>query len=418
MMLAMQFHPYFILILTVTLVVLVQAETSRTVNQADARVVEFHNRRNIIFSTPPTPHALSRNLYIRCGATKSSPRAVVATSTREQKNQSTELAIASSSPSAPTGKPKRQFFRKNYVDQEKGTNNGLTAVSDRVDDVRAAARRWKRKEFWALLVARITFVLVLPLSAGFFVLSVSISFFLLALRILTLNLCLRETSRIVQSASKALLATIFASITGIFLPVFALFGLIAAVAEALCEMAEPILRIRYNRQLAKLRHLQKILTDPVLMETMEYLIRGAEAVSAATARQVGQAGTGAYRHVGRTSRWAIASGKKRYQEVQDNSVQLIETLLESPEVQNMKERIERKMPERLSSWTQDQWESLRKSGVLEDAARAAIHALRKELTTAATFLPYLEAIKDVREKQLQQDAKQQQQKQQQQLQSS
>ena len=61
-----------------------------------------------------------------------------------------------------------------------------------------------------------------------------------------------------------MLATIFASLTGIFLPVFALFGLIASTTEAACEMVKPIMCIRYQRQVRKLRHLQKILTDPVL----------------------------------------------------------------------------------------------------------------------------------------------------------
>lgn len=199
-----------------------------------------------------------------------------------------------------------------------------------------------------------------------------------------------------------MLGAIFASLTGIFLPVFALFGLVASVATAACEIAEPILRIRYQRQLKKLRHLQKILTDPVLMETMEYLLRGAEAVSLATAAQVDKAG----RHVGKAgagvSRFALGAGKKTAQQIQDNSVQLVETMLASPEIQNIRQSIEQKMPSRLNEWTRDQWESLRKSGILEDAARAALHALKNELNTAASFLPYLEAIKEVRDKQTRQ----------------
>mmetsp|Transcript_4755 Transcript_4755/g.6176 ORF Transcript_4755/g.6176 Transcript_4755/m.6176 type:complete len:384 (+) Transcript_4755:11-1162(+) len=266
------------------------------------------------------------------------------------------------------------------------------AVSDRVDDVRAAARKWKRKEFFVLLLARVSFIVLLPFSAVFFILSVALSILMIAFRILTLNFCFRETSRIMISGSKAFLSIIFACLTGVFLPVFALFGMVAAVAEAICEVAEPILRIRYQRQLKKLRHLQKILTDPVLMETMEYLLRGAEAVS--------NASINTYQKVEKRSRFSIGAGKVKYQEIQDNSVQLIEMLLESPELKMMKDGIESKMPERLSSWTKDQWESLRKSGVLEDAARAAIHALKNELKSAATFLPYLEAIKEVREKQI------------------
>lgn len=263
------------------------------------------------------------------------------------------------------------------------------SLSRGVESVRVSRRQWKRKEVTALLLLRIGFLINLPFSILFLAISIVFWSITLVVRILTLNFAARELSTIAYAVCKALVALTFASLTGIFLPVFAMFGLIASLTGAAIEMAEPILRIRYRRILRKLQHLQKILNDPVLLETIDIMSRGAQAVTAATSSQV--------HNVQNISQRAIKKGKSKYDGAQDTSAQLIETLIQSPSSIAWQESIKKRLPNTVAVWTKDQVGMLRKSGMLEEAASHAINALSKskELSAAATLLPYIEAISKV-----------------------
>ena len=114
--------------------------------------------------------------------------------------------------------------------------------------------------------------------------------------------------------------------------------------------------------------------------------------------------TAALEQVQSKSRFAAGQSKKAYDQLQGKSTQLVETIMESSGIDDF---IEHKLHERkkvvspfMAKWIKDQWRTLRTSGVLEDAAARALQALEKELSSAASFLPYLEAIESVRAQQL------------------
>ena len=68
--------------------------------------------------------------------------------------------------------------------------------------------------------------------------------------------------------------------------------------------------------------------------------------------------------------------------------------------------LQRKTPPAVWKWTQQQYASLKESGLLESAAKQAIQALHGELEAAAEFLPYLNAIERVRREQQERLARQ------------
>ena len=123
----------------------------------------------------------------------------------------------------------------------------MNMLNDKVHNMKETARKIKRTEFWALLALRIAFIFILPLSIIVFGLTFVISLLLLSLRIITLNFCFREVSKISFATVRIAISLIMASITGIISPLFAIFGLLASISVAILEMAEPILRIRYAR---------------------------------------------------------------------------------------------------------------------------------------------------------------------------
>jgi len=279
------------------------------------------------------------------------------------------------------------------------TKEGLSISHNvnQVDSLRSKTRQWKRKESFALFLLRIGFLISLPLSVIFLTLSLTFWLISMVLRILTLNLTCREISKIGFVMVKMVVALMFASVTGIFLPVFAMFGLVASAAAAVAEIAEPVLRIRYRRLLRKLNHLQKILSDPVLLETVDVMSRGAKALTAATSNQIQKTSLRAIEK----GKKGIERGKLKHDTVRDTSTQLIETLLQSPDVIELKEKIQKRLPDPVAVWSRDQLDLLRRSGVLEEAAAHALNALSrsKEFCSAALLLPYIEAIIEVRRKQ-------------------
>ena len=67
--------------------------------------------------------------------------------------------------------------------------------------------------------------------------------------------------------------------------------------------------------------------------------------------------------------------------------------------------VKRKTPPALWQWSQQQYVTLKESGILEAAAKQALQALQGELESAAEFLPYLNAIEQVRREQVERLAK-------------
>ncbi len=141
----------------------------------------------------------------------------------------------------------------------------------------------------------------------------------------------------------------------------------------------------------KLAHLHKLITDPVLMETLGVVIRGASVLSSA-AVEAGQS-------VQQSTTKKVRKGLLMVQEKKNASAELVETLIQSSGAIEAQRVLETKLPTPVVSWGKDQWESLRRSGALEAAATRALQALRNDLSGAAAFLPYLEAIEQVRKQQ-------------------
>ena len=126
--------------------------------------------------------------------------------------------------------------------------------------VQRTTRSLKRKQFWALLALRFGFALLAPLSlVGLAVLFVA-GTVVHATFLLTFTFCGSQSRLILTSLTKAALAVFLASLCGTLLPVFAAFGLVISMLQCGLELTEPILRIRYQRQLRKIRHLHTLLT--------------------------------------------------------------------------------------------------------------------------------------------------------------
>eukprot|EP00566_Odontella_aurita_P028866 CAMPEP_0113592048 /NCGR_PEP_ID=MMETSP0015_2-20120614/37621_1 /TAXON_ID=2838 /ORGANISM="Odontella" /LENGTH=147 /DNA_ID=CAMNT_0000498523 /DNA_START=790 /DNA_END=1233 /DNA_ORIENTATION=- /assembly_acc=CAM_ASM_000160 len=137
---------------------------------------------------------------------------------------------------------------------------------------------------------------------------------------------------------------------------------------------------------------------------MEVVLRGAQAVASASARAAESSRRGA---IGLTSRGQKAIGQgaaslsRQGRQAMDGSTanELVETLLESTGAVRLRERVQNTMPSSVAAWAEDQYQSLRRSGAFEAIISRALDALGKELSGAAEFLPYLEAIEVVRRKQ-------------------
>mmetsp|Transcript_35440 Transcript_35440/g.65113 ORF Transcript_35440/g.65113 Transcript_35440/m.65113 type:complete len:405 (-) Transcript_35440:399-1613(-) len=299
--------------------------------------------------------------------------------------------------------------------EQESSRLSVQAVSSKVQSVGDSYRHLKRTRFFTLLLLRVAFVLISPLAAVAVILTMAFSLILTALRIIFLNFCFRDTSNLVYAATRAAIAILLACITGIFSPPFAVFGVLAAVSLAGLDMAEPLLRIRYRRQMRKLKHLHKLITDPILMETMGAVLQGAQAIALASARAAESSGRSAARGArtiasasGRSAaglavrgKQAVGDASRRGKQAMDDiaAKELVETLLESSGAVRLRETVQSKMPSSVSSWAEDQYQSLLRSGALEAAVSRILEALGNELSGAFEFLPYLEALEEVRKKQ-------------------
>ena len=130
-------------------------------------------------------------------------------------------------------------------------------------------------------------------------------------------------------------------------------------------MAEPLLKMRYRREMKKIRHLQKLITDPVLLETLGVLMKNAKRLSNVASTNASNA-----------AQKGFQKAKTGVKTVGDTSEALVAALVESGEAARIREMFENRVPESVSVWTSDQFDSLRKSGMLEMAANRALDALK------------------------------------------
>mmetsp|Transcript_1641 Transcript_1641/g.2335 ORF Transcript_1641/g.2335 Transcript_1641/m.2335 type:complete len:389 (+) Transcript_1641:176-1342(+) len=288
---------------------------------------------------------------------------------------------------------------KQLIVAERSRSNLSSTVFDRVEDIKSTTRKMKRTEFRMLLAVRFAFMLILPISTILLVPCVILCLVFTSLRILCFNFLFRDISKIMMALSRATLNLVLASLTGILSPIFAIFGLIAGLSVAAVEMSEPLLRIKYKRELRKLKHLHKLITDPVLLETLGVVMKGAKAISETAVDISSPVIDSAKRTVDRETRNIWKSKKVSVRKEVGASHELVETLLQSEGLVNVKESLVHKLPEPVSNWGQEQFEALRKSGVLESAVSKVFSALKEDLSGAAEFLPYLEAIEKVRKEQ-------------------
>lgn len=127
-------------------------------------------------------------------------------------------------------------------------------------NIQRTTQGWKRRQFWALLGLRVGFVLLAPISVVGLALLFVVGTMVHGTYLATFTLCASQSRMILTSLTKAALAVVLASLCGILLPVFATFGLVISILQCGLELTEPILRIRYQRQLRKIEHLHKLLT--------------------------------------------------------------------------------------------------------------------------------------------------------------
>ena len=273
-----------------------------------------------------------------------------------------------------------------------------SSVSNMYQEARGQARRIRRKEFFILFAARIGFLLGVPLSVISLVLTSACCVLLTALRILTLGFVFGNVQKLGVSLFRINGAFLMACLTGIFNPYFAIFGLLAAVGIGVAEMAEPLLRIRYAKEVRRLKHLHKLISDPVLVETLSIVVQRAQTVSSSVVH-AGNSGQRRLKGAVHNVRSQHGLTTKRYaRAVHDSSVQLVDTLLESSTAMDVQHVMQRRLPDPVIRWASDQIASLRKSGILEEAAGRAVKALQRDLQQATAIMPYLQALQEVAKK--------------------
>ena len=140
-------------------------------------------------------------------------------------------------------------------------------------------------------------------------------------------------------------------------------------------------------------HLNKLIHDPVLLDTLNMVMRGAAAVSAA-------AGETTKKGIEGTKKQTRKAGKYLQNKGEEASRDIVNALVTSGGVVAFGESLKRTLPPSVSLWGSEQFEALRKSGALEQAAGRVLNSLREDLVGAQSFLPYLEAIDGVRKRQL------------------
>ena len=135
----------------------------------------------------------------------------------------------------------------------------VPSLSNQLHTVNRATRAWKRKQFWMLVALRFVYLLLAPISVLLWLVALAVSILVHVVYAITFSLVGGQVRIMTNAIAKAGLALLLASITGILLPVFASFGLVISVLQCGLELTEPLLRIKYQRQLRKIKHLHKLL---------------------------------------------------------------------------------------------------------------------------------------------------------------
>mmetsp|Transcript_14587 Transcript_14587/g.20598 ORF Transcript_14587/g.20598 Transcript_14587/m.20598 type:complete len:434 (+) Transcript_14587:204-1505(+) len=312
-------------------------------------------------------------------------------------------------------------------------NNMKSKTKTAYEKTKSTLKKVQRTKLITFLLLRFAFLLLLPLSTFLFATTLAFSALMFSLQIITLTFLFSDVAKIVYATCKASLAILLACVTGLLSPPFAIFGLVAAFSISLLEMAEPVIRMKYKREMKKMAHLQKVISDPVLLETLSVVMKSASSIAMLGGKVVGD---GSKRIVGDAkeimddtkARIAGSSSgdedekgggmlgffkreaplpssssdmiqvitKEEEEAKAEASRELVETLLSSPEAIKVKTRAIKRLPEPVLAWIKEQFQSIRDSGVLEMAASRALAALQRELKGAVEFMPYLEAIEKVR----------------------
>ena len=110
-----------------------------------------------------------------------------------------------------------------------------------------------------LVALRFVYLLLAPISVLLWLVALAVSILVHVVYAITFSLVGGQVRIMTNAIAKAGLALLLASITGILLPVFASFGLVISVLQCGLELTEPLLRIKYQRQLRKIKHLHKLL---------------------------------------------------------------------------------------------------------------------------------------------------------------
>lgn len=265
------------------------------------------------------------------------------------------------------------------------------SISDTYNDIRKRRKALRRKEIVMLTLARIAFVLGIPLSLIPFVLTATVSLVLFILKMISFGFVGSNLAKISICLLRINISFIMACITGLINPYFAIFGLVAAVGINTVEMTEPILRIRFAKEVRKLKHLHKLISDPVLVETISVIIKQAHHASSFVTSKVESTASKGKRRLTGFGRAQV----KRIEDMDTSASYIVETLIDSSVAADFQSKLEAKLPPAIMKWARLQLSQLRSSGILESAAKQALCSLQEDLSSAKTILPYLEALQEV-----------------------
>lgn len=150
----------------------------------------------------------------------------------------------------------------------------------------------------------------------------------------------------------------------------------------------------------------------MLVETLQQLLRGASAVTAVTQRSLVNSAKYSQQALVNSAKYS----KRQIADMATSGYVAASNLVSTEMVEQLVTEISAnsqflidmkdKTPPAVWKWTQQQYTSLKESGLLEAAAKQAIQALHGELEAAAEFLPYLNAIEKVRQEQQERLARQ------------
>lgn len=285
------------------------------------------------------------------------------------------------------------------------------SLSNRITAIRKSQKSLRFKQFlYIQLISRIVFLLCIPISVIPLTLTLISTVFTLCLRIITLNFTNRETFSISFAFFRISFSLLLASVIGLINPIFSIFGFVATFSYLTVQLVEPVLRIKYRREMKRLKHLHKLMTDPVLLDTLDMLVTNSKRIADKATLQKDNRILKIKNHhhnnenkspTGQPLRLTTSSSSSSSNLYAAENSQLAQILSESATsgIQNQQliERVSKKMPSQLQTWSKEQYQSFLKSGMLEQGIQKALDALHTEIEQVREFIPYLEAIQKVQQ---------------------